>query len=128
MNIRSSGRLAALLVLGAFMLSACATREAPPPVAQMARAEAAIEQAEAAGAAQHAPLGLREARQRLASARNAMEARNFAAAHQFAEQAEATARVAAAEAEAVRTEQMAEETRRGVESLRQELQQRETRS
>ncbi|WP_051340970.1 DUF4398 domain-containing protein [Azospirillum halopraeferens] len=86
---------AALLSLG---LAACAGGP-PPPTAEMGAAAQAIDTAERAGALQHAPIELQNARDKLAAADAAMQDDHRTTARRLAEQARADAELAAVRAE-----------------------------
>lgn len=109
----------------AVVLAGCASHEVPPPRAEFARAELAIEQAEASEATRYAPLALRDARQKLEQARAAAYKEDYRQAQYLAKEAEVDGRLALADAQTARAEQRAEDSRRSIETLRQELQQQE---
>ena len=92
-----------------------------------ARADLAIEQAVSTGATQHAPLALREARQKMEQARQALYEENFLEARRLAAEAQASAQLALAESETARAEQLAEENQRSLQVLRDELERQEVR-
>jgi hypothetical protein len=121
-----SGKYGWLIAMtAATVLAGCASRGVPPPRAEFARAELAIEQAEASEATQYAPLALRDARQKLEAARAAAFKEDYLKARYLAREAEVDGRLALADAQTARAEQRAEDTRRSIEVLRQELQQKE---
>lgn len=109
----------------AVVLAGCASHEVPPPRAEFARAELAIEQAEASEATRYAPLALRDARQKLEQARAAAHKEDYRQAQYLAKEAEVDGRLALADAQTARAERRAEDSRRSIETLRQELQQQE---
>ena len=114
----SGGAIVGLFVL----LSACAST--PPPKNELTRADTAIKQAEQAGAAEHAPLELREAKKQYEEAsqisgKNDDEA--YVRAQRLAERAIADAELATALARAKRAESLAGEVREGVKTLQEEL-------
>lgn len=120
MKIRNA-MVAALLV----PLVGCAGKETPPPRAELAQAELAIEQAQGAEAAQYAPLQLREARERLTAARDAAYQEEYTRSRRLAQQAQVSAELALAQAQTERTEMLAREALEGVETLRAELDRKE---
>lgn len=121
-----SGKLGWLAAMAAaVILAACATHKVPPPRAEFARAELAIEQAESSEATRYAPLALRDARKKLEEARLAAHEQDFLKARRMAKEAEVDGRLALAEAQTARAEERAEEARQGIETLRHELQQKE---
>jgi hypothetical protein len=123
--MRSSTRGWLAATAATAVLAGCASKDVPPPRAEFARAELAIEQAVTAGATEHAPLALREARQKLERARTALYDEEYAAARRLADEAQVNAQLSMAEAQTARAEQLAQENMRSVEILRQELQQKE---
>lgn len=123
MRSSTSGWLTAAVAAAA--LAGCASTDVSPPKAEFARAELAIKQAVAADATEYAPLHLREARQKLEQAREALHDENFTIAGRLADEAQVSAELAMAEAQSARAEQLAEENRRSIEVLREELQRRE---
>lgn len=123
--IRSSGRACrqlALVVAGAALV-ACASAP-PPPVAELQAARQAIANAEQARAAEHAPLQLREARERLDAANNAVENEETLAAHRLAEQSRVLAELAFAKAEMEDARKVNEEIVRSTAVLMEEMQRR----
>jgi len=88
--------LAILALLGA--LGACAGT--PPPTDAVSQAELAVQQAETAQAAVHAPGDLLRARQQLESAEAAMRDEEYAKARRLAEQSTVYAQVASAKSRA----------------------------
>ncbi|MEO8717955.1 MAG: DUF4398 domain-containing protein [Burkholderiales bacterium] len=113
-RLAGSGLLAALLLLGA-----CATTELPP-TAELAAANAAITQAESAGAQRWASVELLAAREKIARADAAMREERFGDARRLAEAAEADALLADRKTRAVNAQQAAEELLRSNELLRSE--------
>ncbi|MGH8194045.1 MAG: DUF4398 domain-containing protein, partial [Woeseiaceae bacterium] len=93
MKVRAKPAAAMLVLLA---LGACATT--PEPVADLARAEAGIEQAEQSGARQYGPVELGLATDRLASARAAAAEGEMVLAENYAEEATLAADLAAAKA------------------------------
>lgn len=90
--------LRAALAGAVIALAACASTP-PPPVASLEAARQAIANAEQARAVEHAPLELREARDKLAAANNAVDNENMLAAQQLAEESRVLAELAFARAE-----------------------------
>lgn len=125
--MRSSTRGWLAATAAAAALAGCASQDVPPPRAEFARADLAIEQAVSTGATQHAPLALREARQKMELARQALYEENFLEARRLAAEAQASAQLALAESETARAEQLAEENQRSLQVLRDELERQEVR-
>jgi hypothetical protein len=121
MDRRTSVKLArsAVLVAGAVALvSACAARR---PVAEMARAEQAVQHAQTTSEADRlAPIELSSAQAKLASARRAMDARDYEDARRLAEEALADAQLAEAKAESTVAREQAARTRQDIQALQTE--------
>lgn len=123
MRSSTHGWLAA--TAAAVVLAGCASQDVPPPRAEFARAELAIEQAVSSEATQYAPLALRDARQKLEEAREALYKEQYVQAGRLADEAQVNAELALAEAQRARAEQLAEENMRSIEVLREELRRKE---
>lgn len=109
-----------LIVITAVMVSACA---APPPSSSLfASAEAAIEAAERAGAAELSPVELRFARDRLELARTAMEKKKYEAVYLAIEQSEINSELAVEESRTALERRKVNELRRQNELLLEEFQ------
>lgn len=102
-------------------LGACASTP-PPPVASLKAARQAIANAEQARAVEHAPLELREARDKLAAANNAVENENMLTAQHLAEESRVLAELAFARAEMEDARIVNEEITRGTLVLQEEMQ------
>jgi Domain of unknown function (DUF4398) len=111
-------RQAPWAVVALALLSACAGL--PPPDAQMALGNSAVERATASAAAD-APSELASARDKIASANIAFAKKEYALAAQLAEQAEADATLAEAQARTVRSTRALSEVRQGIAQLRDEM-------
>lgn len=123
--MRSSTRGWLAATAAAAVLAGCASYDVPPPRAEFAQADLAIEQASSADAAQYAPLALRDARQKMNQAREALYEERFLEAQRLADEAKVSAELALAESQTARAEQLAEENMRGLEVLREELRRQE---
>ena len=108
---------AAALVLT--LLGACAGT--PPPVAQMAVAEASVKRAGSTSTTETAAAELRVATDKLAAARSALTAGDHDRARQLAEQATLDAPVAELHAQAARSVKAAQETQDAARVLRDEI-------
>lgn len=109
---------AAALALAGLWLAACASL--PEPAGEVANADLALRRAEAVNAAEVAPLDARLAREKLESARLAVERERYLDARRDAEQAEVDALVAEARARSARAERALEEIRLDIDALRSE--------
>ena len=109
------GLLASTLVLGA-----CAS-QGKPPIADLAVARTSVNQAEAAGAAQLAPVEFLSARDKLARAEVAMRDERYNDARRLTDEAAADADVAERTARAVKATRAAQELERSNAVLGTEL-------
>lgn len=117
--ICACARAAVAGLLAAMLLGACATAELPP-TAEIAAANAAITQAEGAGAQTSAPVELLAAREKLGKIEAALREERFADARRLADAAEADAQLADRKARAVKARNAADELARSNELLRRE--------
>ncbi|MDO9002426.1 MAG: DUF4398 domain-containing protein [Aquabacterium sp.] len=110
-----------LAVLGpmALLVAGCASK--PGPKAEMAVANAAVQRASTTGTSEDAPAQLQVATAKLASARQAMEAKDFERAKQLAEQAQVDAQVAELHAQSERSRKAAQESENAARVLRDEI-------
>lgn len=100
-------------------LTACATP--PTDFSLFDNARSAIEQAEAAGADEFAPLELRDARQRLTIGEQQLAERNARGARHLAEEAEIEAQLALARTRAALTRADLNRAQRALEALEADL-------
>jgi hypothetical protein len=112
-------RIVFIPVIAASWLAACAT-QGPPPVDEVARAKALIEQADKGGAQRYAAADLQRAHDELSNAERADGEKKYDDARRYAESAAADADVATARASAGEAERAAHEVKQGNETLRQE--------
>lgn len=103
----------------ALLLAACASTPNPDP--QLAVARAALDDARSADAAEFAPLQLKSAVEKMASAERALGAKEPELARRLAEQAEVDARLAAAMARSARSQRAADALQDDIRVLRQEI-------
>lgn len=101
-------------------LAACASTP-PPPVASLEAARQAIANAEQARAVEHAPLELREARDKLAAANNAVDNEEMLTAQHLAEESRVLAELAFARAEMEDARLVNDEIIRGTVVLQEEM-------
>ena len=111
--------LPALLAAAAVLLGACASL--PPPIAQMAVSEAAVDRASAAGAGELAAVEMASARDHMQRARAALADKDHARALSLAQAAEVDARLAEATAGASRARRAAGDASEGTRVLGEEL-------
>ena len=118
-RLRSTILVAAALASTLF-LGACAT-QGKPPVADLAVARSSVSQAEAAGAAQFAPVEFLNARNKLANAEAAMRDERYNDARVFTDEAAADADVAERKARAMKATHAAMELQRSNAVLGNEI-------
>jgi hypothetical protein len=116
-NVGSFKPLAVAMV--ALGVAACAS--VPAPTAQMAVSRTAVEDAQRAGATEHAPVELRDAQSKLSEATAAAARHDNERARRLAEEAEADARLAEAKAQTAKARAAAAELQQGILLLRREL-------
>ena len=119
LRIRPQGWFAMLAMAGALLVGACAS--APPPTGVMSQAELAVRDAERSQASQYAALELQMARENFDLAKQAMQRKEHETARRMAEKALVEARLAEDKALAASTREAAEELRRSIDSLRDEI-------
>lgn len=111
-----------LTTAGLLSLVGCAG--APPPRGEMAAGALAVSEAQQAQASQYAPAELYIARQKMETAKQAMNDGDYTKARRFAEQALVDAQLAEAKAQAEIQRQNVEELRKSIESLRRAINER----
>jgi allantoicase len=107
-------------------IGACAT-QGPPPVADLAVARTSVSQAEAAGAAQYAPVEFLNARNKLASAEAAMRDKRYDDARAYTDEAAVDADVAERKSRAMKADNAAMELQRSNAVLGSEIDRSSTR-
>jgi hypothetical protein len=117
-NTRGWVKAAGLLLLT--MLGACASSPDRPDQA-LARAQAAISQAEQSGARQYGPIALDDARRKLGQAQTAVTEEDMLLAERYAEEAVLAADLAAAKARTGKAQRAVEELEDSIAVLRQEI-------
>lgn len=100
-------------------LAGCAS--APIPTEQFALAQAGIESAATAGATEYAPLELKTARDKLAAAQRAVDAKEYPAASALAEEASVDAKLAQTKAESQKAEKSARDIQDSLKTLLDEI-------
>jgi hypothetical protein len=106
-----------------FFLGACAST-APPSARleqQLTRSSTAVDEAEEAGAQEHAPLALRDAEKKLRLAQEALAEGKQDKALRLAEQAEVDAELAEVTALSSKAQQAAQELHKSIQTLREEI-------
>jgi len=110
------------VILGSLVLiiaTSCATTK--PPTDELARTQAAINQAEQVGARDYAPLEIREAKKKLEQARELMDRKEFERAARLADQAEVDAELAEVKTLSGKAQKAVNELRESIKALKQEI-------
>ncbi len=108
-------------VLAAMTLSLGACSGTPKPKTEIALSNAAVQNAEVAGATDLAPIELRTAKQKQALANNALSSKNYLTAKQLSEQAAVDAELAKAKSEAEKSRVAVKEVEDSINVIRAEL-------
>ena len=108
-------RMWASLASAALLATACASM--PAPTGEVAKADLAVNKADAVNAAEIDPLDMRLAREKLEKAKLEMREENYIKARRLAESAEADAMVAEAKARATRAQQAVQQLQHDATSL-----------
>ena len=108
----------ALLALALFA-AGCAGSRMPPP--DMSAARSAIADADQAGAGEAAPLALRNARQKMERAEQALEDEDYEAAQFLTHEAEVDAELAEAKSRSMTAQAAVDELRESIRVLREEI-------
>lgn len=116
MRMRTLGVLGAAAAAAA--LIACQTPRRP--IEAVAKADAAIEQADLGAAAEHAPLELRLAREKLETAKARLRDERYTDARRLAEQALVDVQLAEVKAESETARETAQELREGIQTIENE--------
>lgn len=111
----------ALVVAGVMALAAAGCASTPPPTVQMTIATASVEAANAAHAQAYAPTEMRQANDKLATARRAMADHDHDLALRFSEEAHVDAELALAKSQAIKARAAAESARLDARVQREEL-------
>ncbi|MEP9317556.1 DUF4398 domain-containing protein [Pseudomonas sp. LABIM340] len=112
-----SWRLGLLALGSAVLLAGCAGN---PPSEQMAVTESAVNAAVSNGGPEFAPVETKNAQDKLAQARIALNDKEYDQARNLAQQAEWDARVAERKSQAVKAQNAVKDAQQGVMELRQE--------
>ena len=109
-----------IVPLAATVIGAGGCSSVQPPTGTISQAQLAIREAEQNKAAQHAPLELRKAREKLNQAEQAMRNEEYLTARRLSEQALVDARLAEVKAESDIARQNAADLQKAIKSLRAE--------
>lgn len=108
------------IACAALFITACASTE-PAPTTLLTQAQAHISQAESAGADQHAPVALRDAKNQLKDAESAIDEEEYTKARMLLEKSIADSEYATAKSNSEKTQAAAEEMKKQMETLKQEV-------
>jgi uncharacterized protein DUF4398 len=109
-------RVWASLAVSALLASACASM--PAPTGEVAKADLALQKAEAVNAAEIDPLDMRLAREKLEKAKLEMRDENYIKARRLSESAEVDAMVAEAKARSTRAQQALQQLQQNANELK----------
>jgi hypothetical protein len=98
----------------------CACQTPRQPIEAVARADAALDQADLGEAAEHAPLELRLAREKLEKAKSRLRAERYTDARRLAEQALVDVQLAEVKAESAEARETAQDLREGIQTIQDE--------
>jgi len=108
-----------VLVVTATLLGACSGT--PKPKTEIALSKAAVQNAEVAGATDHAPIELRTAKEKQALANKALSSKKYLTAKQLSEQAAVDAELAKVKSEAEKSRAAVKEVEDSINVIRAEL-------
>ncbi len=108
-----------LLMSYAVLLTACGSTN--PPTQQLTETQMVIQQAEQAGANDHAPLEIREARKKLEQAQKAVEDKEYEHALRLLEHARVDAELAQMKTLSAQSQKIVAELRENIRTLREEI-------
>ncbi|MEM1042249.1 MAG: DUF4398 domain-containing protein [Bacteroidota bacterium] len=108
-----------LVLALALVTAGCAGSKLPPP--NLSTAQNAIAEADESGASEAAPLALRNARQKLDQAEQAVEREDYGQARYLADQAQVDAELAEARARSATAMAAVDELRESIRVLREEI-------
>jgi hypothetical protein len=121
-NTRSMQALAVMVILLTWMVIACAGVNKAPIQQNIAKAEAAINNARNSDARTHAPLELTLAEEKLSKARTAFEKEEYQEADWLAEEAITEAKLAEAKARSAKAQATVKELEDTIQTLQNEIQ------
>lgn len=120
---KQAGQSLKMFIAFAVTLALAACMSSPvAPTEQLQSAEQAINQAEQARVADYASPELREAREKLSSAKAAVHKEDMILARRLAEQSKVEADLAMAKAQVVKAQQVNDQIIKGTKSMKQEMQ------
>lgn len=122
LSISNFGQSAIAGLFSSVLIVACASDPPPAPKMELQGAEQAISTAEQGRAAEYSPLEMKEAREKLSLAKDAVQSERMPAARRLAEQSRAIAELAVAKSEAIKAKKANEEISENIDTLKEEMQ------
>lgn len=110
------------VLFSSLLLSSCASDSPPAPRMELQAAEQAISNAEQGRVAEFSPLEMKDAREKLFLAKDAVQNEKMPAAKRLAEQSRAIAELAVAKSEAMKAKAANEEITKNIDTLKEEMQ------
>ncbi|MBC3911321.1 DUF4398 domain-containing protein [Undibacterium sp. NL8W] len=110
---------------GMFLMLGCSSMKTPA-TAEVAVSKAAVDNAAVAGGTEFAPVEMNAAREKMAQANKAMQAKDYKLASELATQAQADAKLAQAKANSAKAEKAANALQDDIRVLREELERANT--
>lgn len=108
-------------MVGGTTLAACSSSMKAPATADVAVSQAAVENANSADGTEFAPEDMRKAREKLAFSKQALAAKDYKAATDYANQAQADAKLAQAKAGSAKAQAVSATLQEDIRVLRVEL-------
>lgn len=109
------------LVFMGLTLTGCRSSRIPAPTSELAAASLAVEQADQMGAEVHAPLEIRQARQKLDQAQRLLRSGDNKRARLLIEKAKVDAELAEAKALATKSQKAVDELQQTINTLKEEI-------
>lgn len=124
-SVVTKSKLRQSTMIGLFsslLIVACASDPPPAPKMELQAAEQAISNAEQGRVAEFSPLEMKEAREKLSLAKDAVQSEEMRTARRLAEQSRAVAELAVAKSEAMKAKKANEEIVENIDTLKEEMQ------
>lgn len=125
MNKNLKSGMFAVCSAGMFLMLGCSSMKTPA-TAEVAVSKAAVDNAAVAGGTEFAPVEMNAAREKMAQANKAMQAKDYKLASELATQAQADAKLAQAKANSAKAEKAANALQDDIRILREELERANT--
>ncbi|MDP1976402.1 MAG: DUF4398 domain-containing protein [Undibacterium umbellatum] len=125
MNKNLKSGMFAVCSAGMLLMLGCSSMKTPA-TAEVAVSKAAVDNAAVAGGTEFAPVEMNAAREKMAQANKAMQAKDYKLASELATQAQADAKLAQAKANSAKAEKAANALQDDIRILREELERANT--